>query len=160
VEKLGGEKVGLQREKSDLQRQVTDLAACVDKLNRDKVALEQQMEMEVGGGGGGGGGRGRGWGWAVVVQGGGGCAAADTRRARRRALANAAPPCPACSPTSPHHTSPHTSPHLQEENIVNRLQRQLEASTHNYRLLEQRLEAKVRAGGRSLGGAERLLSGC
>jgi hypothetical protein len=79
VDKLDDEKLTLQRERSNLQRQVTDLAANVDKLNRDKVSLEQAMEME-------------------------------------------------------------------EENIVNRLQRQLEAATHNYKLLEQRLEAKVGEG--------------
>eukprot|EP00877_Chromochloris_zofingiensis_P010030 jgi/Chrzof1/5280/Cz15g20160.t1 len=75
VEKLGGEKDSLQRERSDLQRQVGDLAAAVDKLNRDKVNLENQMEME-------------------------------------------------------------------EENIVNRLQRQLEAVLSNYKALEAKLEAK------------------
>lgn len=46
VEKLASEKRSLQKEKSDLQRQVSDLGASVDKLNRDKVNLENQMEME------------------------------------------------------------------------------------------------------------------
>ncbi|MEW5314498.1 MAG: hypothetical protein WDW38_005993 [Sanguina aurantia] len=75
VDKLGQEKTGLQREKSELQRQVTDLGASVDKLNKDKVLLEQQMEVE-------------------------------------------------------------------EENIVNRLQRQLEGVLLNFRMLEQKLEAR------------------
>ncbi|KAK9814140.1 hypothetical protein WJX72_001207 [[Myrmecia] bisecta] len=73
VEKLGREKRNLAKEKSELQRQVTDLAASVDKLNRDKIALENQMEME-------------------------------------------------------------------EEGIVNRLQRQLEQLMSGYRLMEQKLE--------------------
>jgi hypothetical protein len=49
LEKLGSEKKSLLREKSDLQKQVTDLGQAVDRLNRDKVKLEQEMEMEVGG---------------------------------------------------------------------------------------------------------------
>jgi coiled-coil domain-containing protein 6 len=48
LEKLGSEKKSLLREKSDLQKQVSDLGQAVDKLNRDKVQLEQEMEMEVG----------------------------------------------------------------------------------------------------------------
>jgi coiled-coil domain-containing protein 6 len=75
VERLGKEKRALQKEKADMQRQVTDLAGAVDKLNRDKVALENQMEME-------------------------------------------------------------------EEGIVNRLQRQLEQLLTSYRVLEQKLEAR------------------
>ncbi len=47
VEKLGSEKGALQRERSDLQRQCSELAGAVDKLNKDKVLLETQMEMEV-----------------------------------------------------------------------------------------------------------------
>lgn len=46
VDKLAGEKGALAKEKSDLQRQITDLGASVERLNRDKVVLEQQMEME------------------------------------------------------------------------------------------------------------------
>lgn len=46
VEKLASEKRSLQKEKTDLQRQVSDLGASVDKLNKDKVNLENQMEME------------------------------------------------------------------------------------------------------------------
>lgn len=75
VAKLGTDKSSLQREKNDLQKQVQGLAKSVDKLNKDKVLLEQQMEME-------------------------------------------------------------------EENIVNRLQRQLEHVTHQYRTLERRMEAR------------------
>lgn len=75
VAKLGSEKTVLQRERSELQRQVSDLGGAVDKLNKEKVALENTLEME-------------------------------------------------------------------EENIVNRLQRQLEQLMSNYRVLEQRLEAR------------------
>lgn len=75
VEKLASEKRGLQREKSDLQRQVSDLGASVEKLNREKVQLENSLEME-------------------------------------------------------------------EEGIVNRLQRQLEHMTSNFKLLESRLESR------------------
>eukprot|EP00879_Flechtneria_rotunda_P000646 GHRR01000760.1.p1 GENE.GHRR01000760.1~~GHRR01000760.1.p1 ORF type:complete len:359 (+),score=134.38 GHRR01000760.1:317-1393(+) len=75
LEKLASEKGTLQRERTDMQRQCSELSAAVDKLNRDKVALENQMEME-------------------------------------------------------------------EEKIVNRLQRQLEQLTSSYRALEQKLEAR------------------
>lgn len=75
LEKLAGEKATLQRERTDLQRQTSELSAAVDKLNRDKVMLENQMEME-------------------------------------------------------------------EESIVNRLQRQLEQLTCCYKALESRLEAR------------------
>lgn len=37
LEKLGGEKGSLQRERSELQKQVGELAGAVDKLNKDKV---------------------------------------------------------------------------------------------------------------------------
>ena len=37
VAKLGSEKTVLQRERSELQRQVSDLGGAVDKLNKEKV---------------------------------------------------------------------------------------------------------------------------
>eukprot|EP00884_Botryococcus_braunii_P019655 jgi/Botrbrau1/6373/Bobra.0098s0032.1 len=46
VDQLAGEKRGLQHEKVDLQRQVTDLAAAAEKLRREKIMLETQMEAE------------------------------------------------------------------------------------------------------------------
>lgn len=75
MEKLGSDKKHLSREKTELQRQVGELQQAVDRLNRDKVKLEQEMEME-------------------------------------------------------------------EESIVNRLQRQLELVLGSIRLIEQKLEAK------------------
>jgi coiled-coil domain-containing protein 6 len=75
VSRLAQEKQSLQNEKNHLQRTVTDLAGSVDRMNRDKVALEQAMEME-------------------------------------------------------------------EEGIVNRLNRQLEALTTNLRHIESKLEAR------------------
>lgn len=65
----------MQREKSNLQKQVQELDGSVDKLKLEKVLLEQQMEME-------------------------------------------------------------------EENIVNRLQRQLDHVIHQYRTLERRMQAR------------------
>ncbi|PNH04551.1 Coiled-coil domain-containing protein 6 [Tetrabaena socialis] len=46
VDKLASDKLSLQKEKAELQRTVSDLGASVDKLNKDKVTLEQVMEME------------------------------------------------------------------------------------------------------------------
>ncbi|GLC44823.1 hypothetical protein PLESTB_001210100 [Pleodorina starrii] len=46
VDKLASDKLSLQKEKADLQRTVSDLAASVDKLNKDKVNLENMLEME------------------------------------------------------------------------------------------------------------------
>ncbi len=46
VDRLHSEKACLQKEKSDLQRTVTELGSSIDKMHRDKVALESQMEME------------------------------------------------------------------------------------------------------------------
>ncbi|KXZ43712.1 hypothetical protein GPECTOR_82g246 [Gonium pectorale] len=46
VDKLASDKVSLQKEKAELQRTVSDLAASVDKLNKDKVNLENMLEME------------------------------------------------------------------------------------------------------------------
>ncbi|KIZ05702.1 coiled-coil domain containing 6-like protein [Monoraphidium neglectum] len=46
VAQLASEKAALQRERSELQRHVGDLVGAVDRLNRDKVALEQSMEAE------------------------------------------------------------------------------------------------------------------
>ena len=46
VDRLHGEKACLQKEKSELQRTVTELGGSIDKMHRDKVALESQMEME------------------------------------------------------------------------------------------------------------------
>ena len=43
---MGQEKMLLQKEKSSLQRTVTDLAAGVERINREKVQLESQLEME------------------------------------------------------------------------------------------------------------------
>lgn len=37
LDTLGGEKSALQRERSDLQKTVSELAGAVDKLNKDKV---------------------------------------------------------------------------------------------------------------------------
>ncbi|KAF5839852.1 hypothetical protein DUNSADRAFT_18395 [Dunaliella salina] len=46
IERAGSDKGKLFKEKTDLQRQVGDLANAVDKLNREKVKLEQEMEAE------------------------------------------------------------------------------------------------------------------
>lgn len=46
VDRLHSEKGCLQKEKTDLQRTVTELGSSIDKMHRDKVALESQMEME------------------------------------------------------------------------------------------------------------------
>ncbi|KAG2447788.1 hypothetical protein HYH02_007245 [Chlamydomonas schloesseri] len=46
VDKLASDKLSLQKEKADLQRTVADLGASVDKLNKDKVNLENMLEME------------------------------------------------------------------------------------------------------------------
>ena len=46
VDRLHSEKACLQKEKSELQRTVTELGSSIDKMHRDKVALESQMEME------------------------------------------------------------------------------------------------------------------
>lgn len=46
VDRLHAEKAGLQKEKTDLQRTVSDLGSSIDKMHRDKVAMESQMEME------------------------------------------------------------------------------------------------------------------
>ncbi|GIL88171.1 hypothetical protein Vretimale_14088 [Volvox reticuliferus] len=46
VDKLASDKLALQKEKAELQRTVADLAASVDKLNKDKVNLENMLEME------------------------------------------------------------------------------------------------------------------
>ncbi len=46
VDRLHAEKACLQKEKSELQRTVTELGGSIDKMHRDKVALESQMEME------------------------------------------------------------------------------------------------------------------
>ena len=46
VTRMGQEKMLLQKEKSSLQRTVTDLAAGVERINREKVQLESQLEME------------------------------------------------------------------------------------------------------------------
>ncbi|KAJ9505743.1 hypothetical protein QJQ45_029263 [Haematococcus lacustris] len=47
--KLGLEKKSLLREKTDLQRQVTELGQSVEKLKRDHVKLEQEMELQING---------------------------------------------------------------------------------------------------------------
>jgi hypothetical protein len=39
LEKLGSEKGTLQRERSELQKQCSELAGAVDKLNKDKVRV-------------------------------------------------------------------------------------------------------------------------
>lgn len=46
MDRLHSEKACLQKEKSELQRTVTELGGSIDKMHRDKVALESQMEME------------------------------------------------------------------------------------------------------------------
>ncbi|KAL3143243.1 hypothetical protein ABBQ38_002094 [Trebouxia sp. C0009 RCD-2024] len=46
VDRLHSEKGCLQKEKAELQRTVTELGSSIDKMHRDKVALESQMEME------------------------------------------------------------------------------------------------------------------
>lgn len=46
VDRLHAEKAGLQKEKTDLQRTVSELGSSIDKMHRDKVAMESQMEME------------------------------------------------------------------------------------------------------------------
>ena len=46
VDRLHSEKAGLQKEKTELQRTVTELGSSIDKMHRDKVAMESQMEME------------------------------------------------------------------------------------------------------------------
>ena len=46
VDRLHAEKACLQKEKSELQRTVAELGGSIDKMHRDKVALECQMEME------------------------------------------------------------------------------------------------------------------
>mmetsp|Transcript_14545 Transcript_14545/g.31670 ORF Transcript_14545/g.31670 Transcript_14545/m.31670 type:complete len:245 (-) Transcript_14545:810-1544(-) len=46
LEKLGAEKKGLQRETSELQLQIKTLAQCVERLNLEKVKLEQELEVE------------------------------------------------------------------------------------------------------------------
>lgn len=46
VDRLHSEKACLQKEKTELQRTVTELGSSIDKMHRDKVALESQMEME------------------------------------------------------------------------------------------------------------------
>lgn len=43
---LSAEKAALQAEKAGLKVQVTELAAAVQKLNREKVALELSLEAE------------------------------------------------------------------------------------------------------------------
>ena len=43
---LSAEKAALQKEKAGLKEQVTDLASAVQKLNREKVALELSLEAE------------------------------------------------------------------------------------------------------------------
>lgn len=72
---LNGEKAALLSEKEHLKAQVTDLAAAVQKINREKVMLENTLEAE-------------------------------------------------------------------EEQVVNRLQRELEAVVRNYHVLEHHLEAE------------------
>lgn len=46
VEKLASEKCGLQREKAELQRQVGDLSAHVQRNRQEKVELENALEQE------------------------------------------------------------------------------------------------------------------
>lgn len=46
VDRLHSEKAALQKEKTELQRTVTELGSSIDKMHRDKVAMESQMEME------------------------------------------------------------------------------------------------------------------
>ena len=46
MHKLDSEKRLLQNEKGDLQRQVAELAASVERLGKEKVVMEQQMEVE------------------------------------------------------------------------------------------------------------------
>eukprot|EP00891_Asterochloris_glomerata_P000973 jgi/Astpho2/973/Aster-00804 len=46
VTRMGQEKMLLQKEKSGLQRAVTDLAAEVERINSEKMQLESQLEME------------------------------------------------------------------------------------------------------------------
>ena len=46
VEKIRAEKMSLAKEKSDLRSHVLELTSSVEKLKRDKVSLEQEMEME------------------------------------------------------------------------------------------------------------------
>lgn len=46
VDRLHAEKAGLQKEKTDLQRTVSELGSSIDKMHRDKVTMESQMEME------------------------------------------------------------------------------------------------------------------
>ena len=46
VDRLHSEKGCLQKEKAELQRTVTELGSSIDKMHRDKIALESQMEME------------------------------------------------------------------------------------------------------------------
>ena len=46
VDKIRSEKMSLAKEKSDLHSHVLELTSSVEKLKKDKVALEQEMEME------------------------------------------------------------------------------------------------------------------
>lgn len=48
MEQLGSEKAALQREKSELQRQVGSLAGSVDRLAREKVEIESQVGRKGG----------------------------------------------------------------------------------------------------------------
>ena len=46
VDKIRAEKMSLAKEKSDLRSHVIELTSSVEKLKKEKVALEQEMEME------------------------------------------------------------------------------------------------------------------
>jgi hypothetical protein len=48
VDKLGSEKTVLQRERSELQRQVADLGGAVDKLNKEKVRRTARCLLPAG----------------------------------------------------------------------------------------------------------------
>lgn len=46
VEKIRAEKMSLAKEKSDLRSHVLELTSSVERLKKDKVLLEMEMEME------------------------------------------------------------------------------------------------------------------
>lgn len=43
LEKLAGEKQLLQRERTDLQRQCSEMTIAVDKLNKEKVCMRRTL---------------------------------------------------------------------------------------------------------------------